>query len=272
MRMLTSCMQCQIELGHPSFEPIMVDYYDDGLALMECSAGHKTALLVQSSKFEMLLESGAIALLEGFTFEACAGFSSALERFYEFAIRAICHARGMLDENGNPSETFAKTFAGMSRQSERQLGAFMLLHSMEFDEPFVPPSKLVEFRNNVIHKGEIPTLTDAQKFCAQVYAIITSMFAKLNAKYPGNVRSVIMQSLQERHKKVPAGMRIATAAINHFFSTSTAVTETDFERALGHLKMVRQMTASSIPEMQALHDRLKQKNLTQQKSPASSTE
>ena len=55
MRMLASCMQCQIELGHPSFEPIMVDYYDDGLALVECSAGHKTALLVQSPKFEMLL-------------------------------------------------------------------------------------------------------------------------------------------------------------------------------------------------------------------------
>lgn len=71
MRMLAPCMQCQIELGHPSFEPIMVDYYDDGLALVECSAGHKTALLVQSTKFEMLLESGATALLEGFTLEAC---------------------------------------------------------------------------------------------------------------------------------------------------------------------------------------------------------
>jgi hypothetical protein len=164
MRMLASCMQCQIELGHPSFEPIMVDYYYDGLALVECSAGHKTALLVQSSKFEMLLESGATALLEGFTLEACAGFSSALERFYEFALRVICHSRGMCDENGNPSEAFAKTFAGMSRQSERQLGASMLLHAMEFGEPYVPPAKLVEFRNNVIHRGEIPTLTDAQKW------------------------------------------------------------------------------------------------------------
>jgi hypothetical protein len=239
MRMLASCMQCQIELGHPAFEPIMVDYYDDGLALVECSAGHKTAFLVQSSKFEMLLESGATALLEGFTLEACAGFSSALERFYEFALRVICHARGMCDGNGDPSEAFAKTFASMSRQSERQLGAFMLLHAMEFGEPYAPPSKLVEFRNNVIHKGEIPTHKDAQKFCENVYAIITSMFVKIKTKYPDSIMPVIVQSLRERRKKVPAGMRTVTATLNHFFSTSTTVTETDFQRALDHLKAVR---------------------------------
>jgi hypothetical protein len=249
MRILAPCMQCQIELGHPSFKPIVVDYYDDGLAIVECSAGHKTALMVQSSKFEMLLESGATALLEGFTFEACAGFSSALERFYEFAIRVICHARGMLDENGNPSKTFATTFASMSRQSERQLGAFMLLHAMEFDEPYAPPSKLVEFRNNVIHKGEIPTLEDAQKFCAEVYTIISSMFVKVNAKYPENIRSVIMQSLLERHKKVPADMRTSTIGHDHFFSTSTAATETDFKRALDKLIIVKRMTASAISKM-----------------------
>jgi hypothetical protein len=135
-------------------------------ALTKCSAGHKIAFLVQNTKFEMLLESGATALLEGFTLEACSGFYSALERFYEFALRVICHARGMCDENGNLSEVFAKTFAGMSRQSERQLGAFMLLHAMEFDEPYVPPSNLVAFRNNVIHKGEIPTLAEAQSSAA----------------------------------------------------------------------------------------------------------
>lgn len=138
--------------------------------------------------------------------------------------------------------------------------------------PTCPSSKLVEFRNNVIHKGEIPTLAAARKFCADVYAIIASMFVKLKAKYPDNVVAVIMQSLQERGKRVPAGMRTATAGLNHFFSTSTAVTETDFEHALGHLNKVRQMTASSIPEMQALHNRIKQQGFTQPKPPTSSTE
>ena len=55
----------------------MADYFDDGVATIECSAGHKTALILQSQKFEMLLDSGATALLEGFTLEACASFAAA---------------------------------------------------------------------------------------------------------------------------------------------------------------------------------------------------
>src|SRR5271165_787884 len=43
---------------------------------------------MQSQKFEMLLDSGAAALLEGFTLEACASFAAALERFYEFSLHA----------------------------------------------------------------------------------------------------------------------------------------------------------------------------------------
>lgn len=249
MRMLAACMQCQIELGHPSFEPIMVDYYDDGLALVECAAGHKTAVLLGSPKFEMLLESGATALLEGFTLEACAGFSSAWERLYEYALRVICHARGMRNENGGPSEVFVKTFAAMSKQSERQLGAFMLLHAMEFGEPYAPPPKLVEFRNNVIHKGEIPTLADARKFCAGVYAIVALVVVKLKAKYPDSITSVMMHSIQERGKKVPAGMQTAGAGRNYFFNTSLAEIETDFEAALSRLKTALQKTAEAIPHM-----------------------
>jgi len=77
-----------VDLGRPSFEAFIADYFDDGIALIECSAGHKTALVMQSQKFEMLLDSGAAALLEGFTLEACASFAAALERFYEFSLHA----------------------------------------------------------------------------------------------------------------------------------------------------------------------------------------
>jgi hypothetical protein len=70
-----------------------VDYYDDGVVHLECTRGHKTIQLIQSAKFEILMESGAAALLNGFTLEACASFSAALERFYEFALRVMCTAR-----------------------------------------------------------------------------------------------------------------------------------------------------------------------------------
>jgi hypothetical protein len=62
----------------------MADYFANGVVRIKCSAGRKTALIMQSQKFEMLLDSGSPALLEGFTLEACASFSAAPERFYEF--------------------------------------------------------------------------------------------------------------------------------------------------------------------------------------------
>jgi hypothetical protein len=70
MEVFAFCMECQKELGHPTFEPFIVPYYDDRLGPAECSRGHKSVLLLQSQKFEVLLESGANALTAGFTFEA----------------------------------------------------------------------------------------------------------------------------------------------------------------------------------------------------------
>jgi hypothetical protein len=98
MKTFATCMQCQIELGRPSFEAFIADYFDEGIAFIECSAGHKTALVMQAQKFEMLLDSGAAALLEGFTLEACASIAAALERFYEFSLRVACVGRKMPDE------------------------------------------------------------------------------------------------------------------------------------------------------------------------------
>jgi hypothetical protein len=105
-------MQCQIELGRPSFEAFIADYFDDGIAYIECSMGHKTVMMIQSQKFEMLLDFGATALLEGFTLEACASFSTALERFYEFGLRVAFVSRSMSDA------LFDGMFSEMVRQSE----------------------------------------------------------------------------------------------------------------------------------------------------------
>lgn len=58
-------MECQKELGHPSFETFFLPYYEDRLTEVECSRHHKSVLLLQSQKFEVLLESGANALAGG---------------------------------------------------------------------------------------------------------------------------------------------------------------------------------------------------------------
>jgi hypothetical protein len=113
VKTFASCMQCLVDNGRPSYV-VLSDYFDDGIALMECSAGHKTALVMQSQKFQMLLDSGASALLERFTLEACASFAAALERFYEFSLRVAFAGR---QQSG---DLYEKMFSEMARQSERQ--------------------------------------------------------------------------------------------------------------------------------------------------------
>jgi hypothetical protein len=64
------------------------------------------------------MESGATALLQGFTLEACASVSAALERFYEFALKVMCEKKQSLDRH------LRKNVPEMSRYPERQLDAF----------------------------------------------------------------------------------------------------------------------------------------------------
>jgi hypothetical protein len=243
-------MQCLTEMGHPSFEPIIADYYDDGIAYATCSAGHKTAQLVQSPKFEILLEAGAIALLEGFTFEAVADFSAALERYHEFALRVGFVARGL------SPEPYAIMFKGMSKQSEWQLGAFMLLYALEFGEAYRPNIKMSEIRNSVIHKGQIPTVEEANRYAAYVYEAIFSLFRKLQDKHSNHVMAVVMLDLAERRAKVPKGMHVSTNSTTFFFRGAQEDAPSDFAKALDGFKEARQKISGSTPHMQVLHNQL----------------
>lgn len=258
MKIFAPCMQCQIDLGHPSFEPLIGDYYDDGVAYVTCSAGHKTAHVLQSPKFEILLEAGANALLEGYTFEACAFFSAALERFYEFALRVVCDARRI------PLSLYTQMFAGMAKQSERQMGAFMLLSVFEFGEAYQPNkqflNKIIGFRNSVVHQGMIPTLDEAHKFASRVYEVICPLYRKLHAKHTSHVMAVTMQGIPERRKRanIPPGMQVTTGS-SMFFNSAKVEAEPTFAKALAAFTEARKFLLEAVPQMQALHEQLKRR-------------
>jgi hypothetical protein len=56
----------------------LVDLSDDGAYFGECKFGHKIASVMQMPKYEVLYESGAVALLNGFHREAVSSFATAL--------------------------------------------------------------------------------------------------------------------------------------------------------------------------------------------------
>ena len=68
----------------------LVEVNDDNFYRIECQKGHVTFTYQQQQKFELLFDFGAMALLDGYTREAVASMSAALERFYEFYVLIIC--------------------------------------------------------------------------------------------------------------------------------------------------------------------------------------
>ncbi|MEW6585073.1 MAG: hypothetical protein AB1442_05615 [Nitrospirota bacterium] len=102
-----------------------VDIRDDGVYEMICSEGHKTYTLLQQLDFEIFFDLGAYAITDGYYREAVSSFTASLERFYEFYIKVISLKHGISDE---VHETSWKL---VSRQSERQIGAYIFLYTLE---------------------------------------------------------------------------------------------------------------------------------------------
>ncbi|WP_266199579.1 hypothetical protein [Raoultella ornithinolytica] len=235
MRTNATCMECFKELGRPSYEFFTLPYYENRIAVVECSHGHKSALVLQSQKFEVLMESGAEALLNGFTLEACATFYAALERTYEFAICVLMKVRGVDDQQ------YFSMFKEMSRMSERQVGAFMTLHLLETGMPYKIDNALTTFRNSVIHKGAIPDPDNAHDFCSKVFAKILEITELLKSRHPEIVQDVINFDVQKRISEMEEKLPISSSTGTIFFSLSKVDNKHDFDEAMQDFKVAMQM-------------------------------
>lgn len=239
MRITSSCMECLKEFGRPNFEVFNLPYYENRIAIVECSHGHKSALVLQSQKFEVLMESGADALLNGFTLEACATFYAALERTYEFAIRVFMRAKQIDDE------TFNVMFKEMSRMSERQIGAFMAIYLLETGIVYRVDRKLTEFRNNVIHNGKIPLPEEAVNFCSNIYRNILDIVNALKKDYLESVHQVVLVDMSERQSSLEVGIPRSTTTGTIFFNMSFSIEHKDFNEALENFRVATQILKNS---------------------------
>jgi len=89
-----------------------------------------------------------VFLLDGYPREAGTSFATSFERFEEFTCRFLL-ARGNVSFEG--VDTWWKELA---TSSERQIGRFVALWISDFFGPSpLLPKKLVEFRNDCVHKG-----------------------------------------------------------------------------------------------------------------------
>lgn len=241
MKIIATCMECLKEFGHQSVELIVADYFETAVVNVECNRGHRSAHTLQSQKFEVLLESAANALLEGYTLESASSFSSAYERFLEFCLQVLCNKRGIAESE------FEQTFNQVSRQSERQVGAFLFLHLLEFGNTYKINDKIKEFRNKVVHKGYIPTPEEVEGFGKNVYDEVYSLTQLLKKSCSESIRKVIATDLRHKNLSLPSGMPRATSSGAMFFSLSNGEQKNSFNEALGSYKEWRIKLLGAIP-------------------------
>lgn len=186
MRIPLTCMECVRisleELGLPSQTSVdtsrgsdtRLEVQEDNLYKLTCSEGHVTYTALQQKKFQILFEIGAHAIADGYYREAVASFTSSLERFYEFFVRAYLYQQGKNDEE------VSLAWKTMRNSSVQQIGAFSLAFNLAFnDSAPLLSNKDTQFRNNVIHQGLIPTREQALLYGKNIIELIYPTFKKM---------------------------------------------------------------------------------------------
>jgi uncharacterized protein YozE (UPF0346 family) len=235
---MTTCRECFEEDPQRQAQLMYVELPEDQIINTKCERGHEVLGVIQTQKWELLLELGAMAYLDGYYREAVSTFAAAYERFLEFYIRAVCHAREI------PVEQLNATWGMIKKQSERQLGAFMLLYLLnEKTPPPQPSSSRTEFRNLVTHQGVFPKQTQAFEYMEWVYNFIVEVGRALRAKHEDAAQAVINQALFNASRKVPRrpdknGLYHSSTTALHTLLNWILVPwgEVPFEQALADLK------------------------------------
>lgn len=138
----------------------------------ECKNGHIVIINLTDPLYSILFDNCIIAYFEqkyrSCVFEA----ASALERFYEHAIRVMIIPQTEIDSQ-EIIESFNKTWKIIKNMTERQIGAFtMLFHKTTGRAPILLNEKSISLRNNIIHKGYIPSKEEAYEFLSSVSDLI----------------------------------------------------------------------------------------------------
>ncbi len=218
MKLYILCMECLKVSVQPDINMFqLVEVRDNNTYELTCSRGHHTVTVLQQQKFEVLLEIGANAIIDGYYREAVSSFTSSLERFYEFAIRVLLENSTSSEKLGSPEKLFQDCWEDVSL-TERQLGAFIFIWAYCFGEKPKLLSKKVrlrsksleKFRNNVIHNGIIPTKEEALKYGNAVIEVIRPNIQQLQERFSTEVEKVTSRDIRDSRSKVGEDKPVAS--------------------------------------------------------------
>jgi hypothetical protein len=170
------------------------DIEEDNAYVGKCRNGHEMKMTLQNVRYELLFESGIVAMLIGFHREAVSSIAAALERFYEFALEVFTSRAGI-----DPAD-YDAAWKHVKKQSERQFGAFLMLFLTNFKKPFLVGGALgayekkVTFRNEAIHQGRFPSGDETKQYARYVFELIRDTRAALK-----EFDAEMLQKIELRH-------------------------------------------------------------------------
>jgi hypothetical protein len=222
MRINISCPKCaQAAGGFAVFHVATIR--EDGLYTGRCPKGHDLLVATQTLRHEMLFEIAMNAIVDGYRREAISSFAASVERFYEFSLRVLSKNRKV------PEQIFDAAWKTVSSQSERQLGAFVFLYVVTFGQhPRILNNRMVQLRNDVIHRGVLPDKDQVLEFGAAAYELIQMGVQKLRAECIDDVNVVLKEHVAEIAEKMgneyPRSFQVTPTALNVIKDISSGYT------------------------------------------------
>jgi hypothetical protein len=202
-----TCMKCLSEHGSPSYSFSTMEIGDDDKYELVCDKGHTTVTFLQTEKFEILFDMGAMAFLDGYNREAVSSLAASLERFYEWCVKVF------LVHNNLDFKEIEDTWKLVASQSERQLGAFYFLYLVEFKSaPERIPNRYIEFRNSVIHKGYIPKRQEVIEYGEFLLSYMFGILKVLKGSYQDSIMKIVFERSRRVHELYQGKIQISTMA------------------------------------------------------------
>lgn len=151
---------------------------DSGAYFVRCEAGHELSVILQLHRFQALAEIALQAIIDGYYREAVTSFAASMERVFEFYIACVWISQGVAMTDRQ------QRWKMVAASSERQIGLFIGVYCAQTGaSPVLISQKQTEFRNEVVHKGRIPSENQAVDYGQAVANVVLPLLAELQGKH-----------------------------------------------------------------------------------------
>ncbi|MCZ8090941.1 MAG: hypothetical protein O9282_10180 [Flavobacterium sp.] len=176
MKFYSICFECS-DLEPNNYVYSIGEVEADLIALCVCPYGHKIVMRIGYNLCDILYSSAVLAFVKDCLSESVMSFAASLERAYEMFTKVTLHKENI------SYDVIELYWKDLSKQSERQYGAFCTQFLKSFGEPWKTNQKMVEFRNKVIHKGYIASTKEVTEYAEYITESVYKILKHLHANY-----------------------------------------------------------------------------------------